>query len=131
MSEKPSFVLLDLPTSFGGNIDRGYAGGFGIVGRVPEEILLPIHLLYGASALDTSECKYSILDAQAMGYNRSQTLEIIKRNKPDIIISWISLPSIHSDLNLLDEFEIKARPRSSKVDDVVPAAAGFRSSGPQ
>jgi radical SAM superfamily enzyme YgiQ (UPF0313 family) len=102
-------MLLNPPNPPGRNIYRGYAGGFGIVGSIPSETLLPIYLLYGASALEKSGCEYDTLDAQAMRYDSSQTVDAVIRDEPNVLISWLSLPSIYNDLSLLNEIKEATR----------------------
>jgi len=103
------FMLLNLPAPSGRGISRDYAGGFGIVGSAPDETLLPIHLLYGASALKNSGYEYDVLDAQAMNYGPSEVAEAVEKSQPDILISWVSLPAMQQDLELLNEIK-KTRP---------------------
>ena len=101
MPHDVKFMLLNLPSPTGQSISRDYAGGFGIVGT-SGETLLPIHLLYGASALKNFGCDYKVLDAQAINYRPSQVVEVIKKSQPGILISWVSLPTMQQDLELLN-----------------------------
>lgn len=101
------FMILNLPNPPGHTVYRGFAGGFGTLGGISHGTLLPIYLLYAASAIHKSGCEYNILDAQALRCGPSQVLDTVARNKPDVLIAWISLPSMRYDLNLLDG--IKAR----------------------
>lgn len=99
------FMLLNLPNPPDGSVYRGYAGGFGTIGKVPDDVLFPIYLLYGISAVKKSGCEYHVLDAQAMKYTPAQVIDDIKKSAPDILISWISLPSMYADLKLLSEIK--------------------------
>lgn len=96
-------MLLNLPNPPGRNIYRGYAGNFGLAGRMSDETLLPIHLLYGASAARRRECECGVLDAQALRYGPSRVVDEVGKSSPNILFSWVSLPSIRDDLALLDE----------------------------
>lgn len=79
-----AFMLLNLPNPPLRNIYRIYAGGFGTTGTISSEILLPTYLLYGASALKNSGCDYEVVDAQAMNYDSSQTVDVVKRSDADV-----------------------------------------------
>ena len=98
-------VLLNPPSPRGRNIYRGYAGDFGLAGTMADEILLPIHLVYGASAAKRQGCEYDVVDAQVLSYDSSQAVDVVKRGNPDVLISWLALPSIRDDLALLDEIK--------------------------
>ena len=98
-------VLLNLPSPSGRNIYRGYAGDFGLAGTMADETLLPIHLVYGASAAGKQGCEYDLVDAQVLRYGSSQAVDVVRKGNPDILISWLALPSIHDDLVLLDEIK--------------------------
>jgi len=102
-------MLLNLPDPPGCHISRDYAGGFGIAEPISDETLLPIHLLYAASALKKSGYQYDILDAQVVRYDSSQIVNAIERAEPSGLISWLSLPSLHDDLALLSQIK-KAKP---------------------
>lgn len=99
------FMLLNLPNPPRRNILRGYAGGFGTSGSLSAEILLPIYLLYGISAFKNAGCEFSVLDAQAKKYDYLQTLIAFEKEKPDILITWLSLPSLYNDLEVLKKIK--------------------------
>lgn len=99
------FLLLNLPNPTGLSVYRGYAGGFGTAGNVSGDVLFPIYLLYGISAVKKSGYEYSVIDAQAMNYNFTQVIDEVKKIAPDVIISWISLPSVYEDMKLLKEIK--------------------------
>jgi len=94
-------MFLNLPNPPGYSVNRGYAGGFGTLVHGSDETLLPIYLLYAASAALKAGCDYRVLDAQALRYNSLQVVEAVKTNHPDILISWISLPSMRNDIGIL------------------------------
>jgi radical SAM superfamily enzyme YgiQ (UPF0313 family) len=98
-------MLLNLPNPPGKNVYREYAGGFGTLGSLFNEVLLPSYLVYGASALDKSGCPYEVLDAQAKGYDSVEVVNAVKVVKPDILITWVSLPSLYDDLGLLNNIK--------------------------
>ena len=103
------YMLLNLPNPSGRNIYREFAGGFGTLGPLSGEVLLPTYLVYGASAVERSGCLYEILDGQAMKYDSSQIVDQVRKVQPDILITWVSLPSLHDDLKVLCEIK-KAMP---------------------
>ena len=105
MRDDLGFVLMNLPNPPRRNINRDYAGGFGTIGPLSSKTLLPVYLLYGASAMKKARCKYKILEAQGMNYSFAQTVNMVIEDKPDVLISWLSLPSIYDDLALLDEIK--------------------------
>lgn len=105
MSDTTRFMLLNLPNPPGLNIYRGYAGGFGTLGGTAGPTLLPIYLLYTLSAAITSGCEYRVLDAQALGYDTHKVIETVKINDPDILISWLSLPSLSNDIQVLNQIK--------------------------
>lgn len=95
------YMLLNLPNPPGRNIYREFAGGFGTLGSLSSEVLLPTYLLYGASAVEKSGCSYEVIDGQAMKYDSSKVVDAVEEIKPDVLITWVSLPSLDDDLNLL------------------------------
>lgn len=109
MGKNSKFLLLNLPNPPGCSVYRGYAGGFGTAGNAHGDVLFPVYLLYGISAIKKSGCMYSVLDAQAMNYSCTRVINEVKKIAPDVLISWISLPSIYEDLKLIDAIK-KASP---------------------
>ncbi|MBN2098739.1 MAG: radical SAM protein [Dehalococcoidia bacterium] len=76
-----------------------------MAGTIADETLLPIHLAYGASAAKRQGCEYDVADAQVLRYGSSQAVDVVRRSTPDILVSWLALPSLHDDLALLDEIK--------------------------
>jgi radical SAM superfamily enzyme YgiQ (UPF0313 family) len=99
----PVYLFLNLPNPPGRNIYRGYGGGFGVAGPAAKETLLPIYLLYGASAARNVNAQYRVVDAQAMGYPPQKVRELVKDIRPDVLVSLVSLPSLRDDLKILGE----------------------------
>lgn len=102
---KLRYLLLNLPNPIGRNIYRGFAGGFGTLGSIKSEILLPIYLLYGASALKQAGVEYEVIEAQALRYNSSEVAGLVAKKKPEVLICWLSLPSLYSDLRVIEEIK--------------------------
>jgi|Deesub1362A_J573_1020465.scaffolds.fasta_scaffold00266_45 radical SAM superfamily enzyme YgiQ (UPF0313 family) len=98
-------MLLNLPNPPGRNIYRGYAGGFGTTGSTSSKTLIPIYLIYAASALEKINCEYTILDGQAMKLNKKKVKNAVMTDKPDILMAWISLPSFYEDITCLNEIK--------------------------
>lgn len=99
------YLLLNLPNPLNSNIYRGFAGGFATSGFAAGEILTPIFLLYGASAMKEMNVYFEVIDAQGLKYSSNDTLNAVARIKPDIVITWVSLPSFHNDLNLAKKIQ--------------------------
>ncbi len=96
------YFLLNLPNPSGRNIYRAFAGGFGTLGSASkDDVLFPIFLLYGCSTMQDFKRKYKVMDAQALNYTPGQVVEAIKRDSPDVLITWPSLPSLKDDIKLL------------------------------
>jgi radical SAM superfamily enzyme YgiQ (UPF0313 family) len=70
-----------------------------------DETALPIHLLYAASAAKRLGCVCDVVDGQALRLNASRVADAVKHSNPDLVISWVSLPSIREDLALLSEIK--------------------------
>lgn len=103
---KPHYFLLNLPNPPGRNINRAFAGGFGTLGTPSDkEILIPQYLLYAASALENQSIGYDILDAQALNYSIQDILKSVTESSPDILIAWLSLPSLKHDIHVLDKIK--------------------------
>jgi anaerobic magnesium-protoporphyrin IX monomethyl ester cyclase len=99
-------MLLNMPNPTGRNVYRSYAGDFGLAATTPDdETPLPIYLLYAASAAKGLACEYDVLDAQVLRLDASRVLDAVRKSSPDLVISWVSLPSIHEDLALLSEIK--------------------------
>jgi radical SAM superfamily enzyme YgiQ (UPF0313 family) len=103
------YLLLNLPNPPNTNIHRGFAGGFATSGPASGEILTPIFLLYGASALKELNVDFEIVDAQGLKYSSNDTLNAVARIKPDIVITWVSLPSFYDDLGLAGKIKEKVK----------------------
>ncbi|MEA1864858.1 MAG: radical SAM protein, partial [Euryarchaeota archaeon] len=112
MQNNLKFTLLNLPNPPLRNIYRGFAGGFGTSGTISSEVLLPTYLLYGASAIETSGCEYDLLDAQVMEYDSSQVVSAVRKAEPNVLITWLSLPSIYDDLGVLSEIRQVVAPET-------------------
>jgi radical SAM superfamily enzyme YgiQ (UPF0313 family) len=107
-------VLLNLPNPPGCGIYREYAGGFGISFKIASrhngETAFPIYLLYAASAAMKCGCEFEILDAQINKQSLLEVVEAIKSSQPDIVISWLSLPYLYHDMQVLNNIK-KENPR--------------------
>jgi anaerobic magnesium-protoporphyrin IX monomethyl ester cyclase len=99
------YMLLNLPNPPVRNIFREYAGGFGILGTLSNEILLPTYLLYAASAMENSGCEYVLLDAQGEHCTPEEVIKVVRESNPEVLITWVSLPSFYDDLRLLDNIK--------------------------
>ncbi len=118
MSNNIKYMILNLPSPPGYDVCRGFAGGYGTAEKVNRieyghtgYVLLPIFLVYASSALQKMGCRFTVVDGQAFGYRSSQVIDIVLREKPDVLISWISLPSLRADLELLNDIK-KSNPNT-------------------
>ncbi len=100
------YTLLNLPNPPGQNIYREFAGGFGTTGSLGEgNNLAPQYLIYAASAMENEAASYSVIDAQALNLTIQNIIEELEKDPPEVLIAWLSLPSLDSDLHLLDEIK--------------------------
>ncbi len=95
--------LLNLPNPPGLNVYKAFAGGFGTLGGIKGGTLIPQYLIYAASACENKGVKYNILDAQALDYRSTDIVKEVELKQPDIIIAWISLPSMDHDVKVLND----------------------------
>lgn len=103
MLQPPSPPYLD--------IGRDFAGGFGVAIKVSRNSYGHdgtgfMHIPYAplansASILEKEGYSIIYLDAQAEKMNLREVQKFVDKNKPDIIISVINLPSLYGDLSLL------------------------------
>jgi len=97
------YFLLNPPNPPGRNIYRAFAGGFGTLGGASEDdILIPQYLVYAASALKNKGIEYEVLDAQGLNRSGQELLSEIEKSSPDVLIAWMSLPSLVHDLEVLN-----------------------------
>lgn len=108
------FVLLNLPSPPAYNIARDWAGTLGVAYPSEREnyghdynVLLPISLLYEASALINQGYDFKIIDAQALNLDLNQTLKVVKNENPDVIIAQISLLSLKFDFHLINTIKMQ------------------------
>ncbi|WP_406661219.1 radical SAM protein [Methanolobus sp. ZRKC3] len=101
------YLLLNLPNPVNQNIYREFAGGFGTLGSLSSETLIPTYLLYGASGLRDMGADFEVLDAQGLMYDYETSLEVIDSSSPDVVITWLSLPSLYDDLDLVEKIKEK------------------------
>lgn len=100
-----NYFLLNIPNPPGRNIYRAFAGGFGTLGSVYGDTLIPQYLLYAASALENQNQNYDVMDGQAPNYTIKDILSEVKKSSPDVLIAWLSLPSLAHDIHILDELK--------------------------
>jgi radical SAM superfamily enzyme YgiQ (UPF0313 family) len=107
-SANSKLLILNMPDPPFQIVEREYAGGFGVsrhtrLGRRSplERPILNLFLPYLAGVAEEAACEYLVLDAQAFGLSYNETLRKTKEYAPDIVVSMISLPSLHADKKLL------------------------------
>lgn len=111
------YMLINLPNPPGKNVYREYAGGYGTIGTLTSEIILPTYLMYAASAAKRAGCLFEILDAQGMRYEIEQVVDAVEGYKPNVLITWVSLPTLQDDLALLKNIK-------KAVPDILVIALG-------
>lgn len=113
MSKRLDVAILNPPSPPHFDVCRDWAGGFGTAapvrrrteyGHTGEPVFYPF-LPYAAAVLSKENYNYSILDCQRLRLNKSQTLAEVKKRNPDVIFSLIGLPSLKSDVELLDSIK--------------------------
>lgn len=105
---KIKYMLLNLPSPPGFNIYREYGGNFGTAIKVERDgyghtgdSQLPIWLVYASSAMIHLDCNFSVLDGQVENSSFIEIIENVEKEKPDILITLVSLPSFEEDINIL------------------------------
>lgn len=105
-------ILLNLPSPPHRNIYRDYAGGFGLA--TPSKrtkhghdihVIPPLFDAYAAAILEKEDVKVSILDAQVRDLNLTQLLQYVEKQRPNIVVGRISLPSFHDDLEVMNRIK--------------------------
>lgn len=110
--EHTNIMILNLPSPPGMDVQRDYSGGYGTAGIVRRnyyghsgDVVFPVFMPYLASAIKKHGWRLSIVDGQAVQLDLSGTLESVENERPDFIVSLVSLPSIYGDLDLLDQIK--------------------------
>jgi len=111
MRKKPKILLLNLPNPPNQRLWRDTAGGFGTAipchpkskrnGEAPLHPFLP----YASSLLLKTGYEFKIADCQELKFDRSQVLDEVKKESPEITFSIISLPSLKYDIKILNEIK--------------------------
>jgi len=106
-----SVLMLNLPSPPGMNIDRDFAGGFGVPGpsqraryghdRDRISVSPPLYEAYAASILRQLGVDVSILDCQASDLDVPQILDYLDGRHFDVLVARPSLASLDADLSLL------------------------------
>lgn len=113
ISGNPKILVLNLPSPPYQNVNRDWAGGFGTAYDCKKrsdyghagKITLHSFLPYVSSVLAGAEYEFVILDCQRLKLTSSQVLKNVKKERPDIIVSYIGLPSIYKDLELMNKIK--------------------------
>lgn len=96
------------------DVDRDYAGGFGIAHPSERDdyghgkFAIPyVSLMYSAGLLRRQGCDIIYVDAQAERLSAETTITKVRRLRPDIIVTVVSLPSIYADGDFLRRLRIQ------------------------
>jgi len=115
-----SIVFLQPPSPPGLDVERDYAGGFGVASRKARfgyghgKFAIPyFSLMYSAGVLRRQQYDVSYIDAQAERLDDKTTIARIRNLQPDIVVSVINLPSIYGDGHFLRR--LKERCENIKV----------------
>ncbi len=117
MNKSFNIMILNPPSPPHFDVIRDWAGGFGTAipvrrrakyGHSGEPLFYPF-LPYAAAVLSEEKYNYSLLDCQRLRLNKSQVLTEVKKRNPDVIFSLVGLPSLKSDLELLDSIKQSIR----------------------
>lgn len=100
--------MLNLPDPPGMRVHRDFSGGFGTAesrdrGGADKMLVFPVYIPYVLSSLKRKNYDVDFIDGQAPELDDKSTLRRVKKADPDIIISMVSLPSLYSDMSLLDK----------------------------
>ena len=102
------FLILNLPDTPRHVIQRDWAGTFGTATSKEKHHggrFLPVYMLYMASAMMNSKQDFRIIDGQGLDLDNDKTVSEVKREKPDIIISLLCIPSYNNDLAILNRIK--------------------------
>lgn len=109
MNKQSKVLILNLPSPPLLDVDRNWAGGFGIAMSVRRKTYgqsgkpsFHSFLPYASAVLSNGSYDYSVLDCQRLKYNAFQVLSKVKKLNPDIILGLVGLPSLKKDLELFD-----------------------------
>jgi len=106
-----TILLLNLPSPRGQTLWRDAAGGFGASishsGDYRTDGDTPLHpfLPYASSVLLEAGYEFKVVDGQRHSAENDQILKCVEKINPSIIFSIISLPSMSSDLKILDKIK--------------------------
>lgn len=98
-------LFLNLPDPPDSVVYRDYCGGFG--SAFPKKpasqhnLFPPLFDAYAAAFLEKSGYTVKILDCQAQNFTSSRACEEVEKQKPDVVVSRICLPSFESDTNTI------------------------------
>jgi len=109
----PKVLVLNLPSPPHQNVNRDWAGGFGTAydGKKRSEhghtgkITLHSFLPYVSFVLANAEYEFVILDCQKLKLTSSQMLQNVKKERPDVVVFYVGLPSLYSDLELINKIK--------------------------
>jgi len=119
-------LLLNLPSPPGMNVERDFAGGFGVIGSrsrrrryghdLDKGILLPPLMEgYAATVLEGNGHEAAILDCQLRSWGMKQIRDFLAERDFDAMAARVCLPSIDADLDLLDRIAAWAPGRPTVV----------------
>ena len=108
MNNEKKYLILNLPDTKKYVIHRDWAGTYGTAEIKTNNLrkrVLPIWILYLASALKKNKISFKIIDSQTEEFDNEKTISAAINYNPDFIISMPCLPSYNNDLKILDEIK--------------------------
>jgi anaerobic magnesium-protoporphyrin IX monomethyl ester cyclase len=101
-------MILNLPSPPGMDVERDYSGGYGTAGVAHREdyghsygVVFPVFMPYLATAILRQGWLLEVVDGQALRLGLHDTLLAVTSQRPDFLVSLVSLPSLYADLDLL------------------------------
>ena len=107
-------LLLNLPSPPGKNIERDFAGGYGVVGSRSRRrsyghdchksvVLPPLLEAYAAATIENAGYEVLIIDSQLRGWSLPRLREQVMDGHFDLIVARPSLPSFEEDIQVLED----------------------------
>jgi anaerobic magnesium-protoporphyrin IX monomethyl ester cyclase len=82
------------------------AGKFGIlVSKDAQAFLPPLEYAYAASILEKLGHRVNIIDAPALGFNRQDVIDAVKKERPDLLVSSVTPVSLTNDLKICNDLK--------------------------
>ncbi len=104
-------LLINLPSPPGSNVERDFAGSYGVVGSRSRRssfghdkfalVLPPLLEAYAAGSLIQAGHEVAVLDAQIRGWGLDRISEFVEGGRFELLVARVSLPSLEHDMQAL------------------------------